>query len=287
VNFPFTIQECRGDSLQPLVSVVIPTFNRPYFLCELLESLCHQTYLHFEVIIVNDQGDSVDFVKTLYPELPIHIIELEQKSYHVMARNEGVKRAKGEYILLCDDDDLLLPTHIETMVLEIDGYDLVYSDVEIFHYEIKDQVRIPTHTFLFAYEYDPAGMRKFSTFVPSGTLYKKSIHETIGYFDPSVSHYWDWDFFLRVSEHFRVKRVPVASVLYAFSATGHQSSNPEVMRPYLDRLCEKHQLGFLPTKNFFLLLEEPEVQKRRAESRRIWDQKPILSRLVNNKLYSL
>jgi glycosyltransferase involved in cell wall biosynthesis len=274
--------------LSPYVSIIIPTYNRPYFLCELLEALTRQTYSRFELIIVNDHGDPVDFVTSLYPELNIQIINLERNVQHVAARNEGVKRAQGDYILLCDDDDLLLPSHIETMVRELEGYDLVYSDVEIFDYEIRGGIRIPKNVTLFAFEHDLQAMRRFSTYVSSGSLYKKSIHNSIGYFDSSVFHYWDWDFFLRVSRHFRVKRVPVASALYAFSQQGSNLSlDHEAMRPYLNRLSAKHQLGDLPTKNFFLLLEEPEVQKRKADSTRLWDQRPFISRLVRHQDFGL
>ncbi len=48
---------------------------------------------------------------------------------------------------------------------------------------------------------------------------------------------------------------------------------------YLDVLSEKHQLGKLPTKNFFVLLEEPAMKKKEAESEIVWDGKPVASRL--------
>jgi glycosyltransferase involved in cell wall biosynthesis len=279
----FCGEKKRGGerALRPLVSVVVPTYNRPYPLAELLESLNRQTYRYFEVIVVNDGGERVDDVVALYPELCIHLIHCRDNVGHVEARNIGVKAAKGELIMLCDDDDILLPCHIEQMVSEIADVDFVYSDVEIFHYRIENGQRIPTDRFLFAYEYDREAMRKFSTYVPSGSLYRKPIHNHLGYFDPNVHHYWDWDFFLRVSETFRIKRVAVASVLYAFSNDGdnlsRQMSGKRQM--YLNRLSEKHGLGNLPIKNFWLLLDEPEVKKRRAESKIVWDGTPMISRL--------
>jgi glycosyltransferase involved in cell wall biosynthesis len=279
----FCGEKKRGGerALRPLVSVVVPTYNRPYPLAELLESLNRQTYRYFEVIVVNDGGEHVDDVVALYPELCIHLIHCRDNVGHVEARNIGVKAAKGELIMLCDDDDILLPCHIEQMVSEIADVDFVYSDVEIFHYRIENGQRIPTDRFLFAYEYDREAMRKFSTYVPSGSLYRKPIHNHLGYFDPNVHHYWDWDFFLRVSETFRIKRVAVASVLYAFSNDGDNLSRQmsDKRQMYLNRLSEKHGLGNLPIKNFWLLLDEPEVKKRRAESKIVWDGTPMISRL--------
>lgn len=268
---------------QPLVSVVIPTYNRRHSLCECLEALSRQTYSPFEVVIVNDHGEEIDFVKELYPELTIKIVDMESNRKHVHARNRGIEHASGEFIMLCDDDDMIMPDHMERMVREIQGYDLVYSDVEIFDYRVEHNTRIPTQRFLFAYEYELEAMKKFSTFVPSGCLYRRKLHHTIGRFDAEVYHYWDWDFFLRVAAQHRVARVPVAGVLYAFSDFGnHLSGALEDMSPYLKRLCEKHQLGELPVKNFFLLLKEPDVRKRQTVSRIVWDGHPVISRLARN-----
>jgi glycosyltransferase involved in cell wall biosynthesis len=269
---------------KPLISIVIATYNRPLLLAELVESLSRQTFKNFEVIIVNDYGESVDRVKAMYNDLDIKIIEMEKNSKHVLARNTGIQQAKGEWVMLIDDDDLLVPTHIETMVKESKDYDLLYSDVEIVRFELKNQKRIPVERRLFAYEMDLQGMRKFSTFVSSGCLYRKEIHHQMGLFDPAVHNYWDWDFFLRVVEQFRVKRVAVAGVLYDFSDfNNNQSKDLESRKFYLNRLCEKHNLGELPSKNFFLLLEEPEVKQRQAESKVLWDGKSFVSRLAREK----
>jgi glycosyltransferase involved in cell wall biosynthesis len=274
--------------MSPAISVVIPTYNRPGALCELLYSLLQQTYQDFEIILVNDAGQSIDFTKKLYPELPLKIINLEVNQKHVHARNYGLEEANAEYILLCDDDDLLLPCHIETMVEQIEDADLVYSDVEIFGYKMVNERRIPTSRRLFAYDDDLVEMRRFSTFVSSGCLYRRSIHERIGYFDIEVYHYWDWDFFLRVADQFRIKRVPRASVLYAFSQEGdNMSANLVSMQSYLDRLARKHQLGKLPTENFFTLLDEPAMRAREAESKILWDGSPFGTRRRLNFLNKL
>ncbi|MFX3625041.1 MAG: glycosyltransferase family 2 protein [Ectobacillus sp.] len=256
----------------PTVSVIIPTYNRKQYLMELLTSLSMQTYQDFEVVIVNDAGERVEDVAALFPDLDISIIHQPVNQKHVVARNTGVVHAAGEFIMFCDDDDLLVPAHMERMLAEIEGYDFVYSDVEIVTYEVENGLRVPKDRFVFAYEYDEQEMRKFSTFVPSGSLYRKHIHDTIGPLDAEMKHYWDWDFFLRASAAFRVKRMPACGVLYSFSEGGqHQSNQFDSMRVHLDKLCAKHNLGVLPTKNFFLLLEEPEVKKRRAPSEVLWD----------------
>ncbi|MDU0203392.1 MULTISPECIES: glycosyltransferase family 2 protein [Paenibacillus] len=274
-------RRCSQLSDQPLVSIIIPTYNRRIELAELAESLYRQTYKSLQIIIVNDAGPSVDFIQELYPELAIQIVNMPQNLKHVHARNRGLQEAKGDYIMLCDDDDLLLPIHIERMLQEIQGYDLVYPDVEIFDYVYENNARSITNRFVFAYEFDVPAMRRFSTFFSSGCIFRPELIEALGPFDTEVFHYWDWDFFLRAAEKFRVKRAPIASVLYAFAqqGTSNMSGQLDNMRPFLDMLSAKHGLGDLPTKNFFLLLEEPEVKERQAETELIWDGEPIRSRL--------
>ncbi|WJQ07122.1 glycosyltransferase family 2 protein [Geobacillus stearothermophilus] len=271
--------------MRPSVSVVIPTYNRPYPLAELLEALSRQTYKPFEVIIVNDGGVPVHDVVVLYPELDIRLIDRRDNEGHVAARNAGVQAARGEFIMLCDDDDLVLPCHLERMVAALEHADFAYADAEIVQYRTENDRRIPSARFLFAYEYDLEAMRTFSTYVPSGSVYRKALHDNIGYFDASVHHYWDWDFFLRAAAACRVTRVAAATVLYAFSADGDNVSRQldDKRRAYLRRLCEKHGLGDLPMKNFWLLLDEPEVAKRRAKSEVLWDGKPIVSRFWAQK----
>ena len=122
-------------------------------------------------------------LKACYSELPLTIIDLKENAGHVQARNIGVQRAAGDYILLCDDDDLLWHTHIERMVQAMEKADFTFSDAEMFSYEVKDHTRIPKQRLLFAYEWNVEKMRKISTYVPTGSMYKRNIHDQIGYFD--------------------------------------------------------------------------------------------------------
>lgn len=264
----------------PAVSVLIPTFRRLHALSELLEALSRQTYRDFETIIINDAGPPVEGVAALYPELAARVVNLPVNSYHVWARNAALPFVRGEWIMPIDDDDLIVPDHIEQMVKEIDGADLVYGDAEIVEYTEQQGTRHPQNRHLFAYEHDPGLFRTFNTYIASGSLYRRSLHDEIGLFDPEVRNYWDWDWMLRVMPRYRVKKIPRAGTLYAFNAQGgdNQSAKPELMRAYLDKLCIKHDLGRLPTKNFFSLLEEEEICRRRAPSTIVWDGKPIGSR---------
>nr|WP_319540935.1 glycosyltransferase family 2 protein [uncultured Methanospirillum sp.] len=98
-----------------LVSVIIPTYNRPKLLEKAVESALTQTYQNVEIIIVDDGSTDRD-VPPLLDELQkmnkIHIIRKEN-AYLGAARNAGVQAAKGEYIVFLDDDNALFPEFVE------------------------------------------------------------------------------------------------------------------------------------------------------------------------------
>jgi len=86
-----------------LFSVIIPVYNRPQEVKELLESLFHQNYRDFEVILVED-GSSVsswEVVEQFTTKLDVHYFS-KANSGPGQARNYGAERAKGEYLIILD-----------------------------------------------------------------------------------------------------------------------------------------------------------------------------------------
>jgi glycosyltransferase involved in cell wall biosynthesis len=93
----------------PLVSVVIPTYNRPCLLIEAVQSVLDQTYKDFEIIIIDDH--STDETAEKCRELVLQHEKIRYFSNEFSkgapgAKNTGIKHAKGEYISFLDDDDL-------------------------------------------------------------------------------------------------------------------------------------------------------------------------------------
>lgn len=94
-----------------MISVVIPTHNRPEMLVEAVKSACHQRGVEFEVIIVDDA--SSDHTPQLIQELissepKLRAVRNETSRYAPGARNRGALEARGEYISFLDDDDQML-----------------------------------------------------------------------------------------------------------------------------------------------------------------------------------
>jgi glycosyltransferase involved in cell wall biosynthesis len=103
----------------PLVSIILPTFNRARFLPDAFRSIEHQTWTHWELIIIDDgstdQTGQVVAEWLTHATRPVkHIVQANRGAYG--ARNTGLDHAGGDYVAFFDSDDLWLPHHLERSV---------------------------------------------------------------------------------------------------------------------------------------------------------------------------
>jgi len=116
------------------ISVIVTTFNRKKLLKETIDSILNQTYRDFELIIV-DNYSNYDFIAFInsYKDDRISAYQNQNNGVIAINRNYGIKKAKGDYIAFCDDDDLWYSDKLMTIykfisnISEVDviGHDLV------------------------------------------------------------------------------------------------------------------------------------------------------------------
>ena len=109
-----------------LVSVIVPAYNVDEYLEDCIQSLICQTYTNYEIIIIDDGStdNTYTIVKRLTSEYK-KIKSFRQKNQGVsMARNTGMQKAKGEYYVFVDADDIVVPQYIESLVLCIEKVDM-------------------------------------------------------------------------------------------------------------------------------------------------------------------
>jgi glycosyltransferase involved in cell wall biosynthesis len=100
---------------QPLVSVIIPAYNRAHTVVDTIDSVQRQTYPNIEIIVVDD--GSVDNTQEVLGRYGSRIRNIHQENAGQMAaRNRGIREARGEIITFLDSDDLWLPTCVERHV---------------------------------------------------------------------------------------------------------------------------------------------------------------------------
>lgn len=106
-----------------LVSVIIPTYNRGKMLCECVASILESTYTNIEVLIVdnNSTDNTVELIQEVFKrDERVHMIGLKENLMAAGGRNEGIKRAKGEYLLFVDNDNIVYPDMIMYLVEEME-----------------------------------------------------------------------------------------------------------------------------------------------------------------------
>lgn len=120
----------------PTVSIIIPTYNRAHLIERAIESVLHQTYQDFELIIIDDGStDNTDDIINKFQKKDDRIIYLkhDRNKGGSAARNTGIKASRGEYIAFLDSDDEWLPEKLEKQMdfFESNNYGFIYCNMII------------------------------------------------------------------------------------------------------------------------------------------------------------
>ncbi len=205
----------------PLVSVVVPTHNRPGMLAEALASVRAQTFADYETIVVSN-GESAEMrarSRAVAVRAGASWFGLDDGNVSA-ARNFGIERAAGEWIAFLDDDDLW---HAEKLERQVEaarrtGADMVASDfVRSFPdgREVPERLR-PRAGWTYA---KALSHQKWGTF-PSAALIRKSTLQEVGGFDPALRMNEDNDLWRRISWRHAIHQTDDVLARYR---TGHES----------------------------------------------------------------
>jgi glycosyltransferase involved in cell wall biosynthesis len=107
----------RAAERAPLVSVIVPTYNRRALLHRALASIAAQDYPSVETVVVNDAGENV---RDIADEFDAVLVDRAENGGHAAVLNSGIERARGEYVAFLDDDDLFFPDHLSTLVAALE-----------------------------------------------------------------------------------------------------------------------------------------------------------------------
>jgi glycosyltransferase involved in cell wall biosynthesis len=192
----------------PSVSVVIPAYKVADFIAETLDSVFAQTFIDFEVVVVNDGSpDTDEFERALEPYLGrIRYMKQENLGASV-ARNSGLQAARGEFIAFLDADDLWMPNYLEDQMRFVreHGCDLVCADAEFFG---DTESEAPTYMTLLMDSAPASGDVSFleliaseRSLITSGVVVRREPIMEVGLFDEALRNAQDFDLWLRLSRH--------------------------------------------------------------------------------------
>lgn len=182
----------------PLVSVIIPTFNRGWVVREAIDSVLIQDYLNFELIVVDDGStDDTDAILVTYGNR-LEVIKQPNRGVSA-ARNRGIAAARGELIAFLDSDDYWLPQKLSIQV----EYFNQHPEVNICQTEeiwIRRAVRVNPKNR----HHKPSGdifepSLELCLVSPSAVMIRNQVFERFGFFDEEMPACEDYDLWLRIS----------------------------------------------------------------------------------------
>jgi glycosyltransferase involved in cell wall biosynthesis len=247
----------------PLFSIVTPVYNTPLdILRTTIASVLAQTFDDWELILVDDHSPE-QAVRDVLREAAaadtrIRVIERESNGHIVVASNDGVDAARGEFIALLDHDDLLVPEALERVKQVIDRApkaDYIYSD--------EDKVDDTGAHFdrFYKPQWSPERLRGHMYTCHFSVLRTSCVRE-VGGFHEGTEGSQDHDLALRVTEVAR-RIVHIPEVLYHWrvipgSAAGDQEAKPyawhagrRVVQAHLDRVGIDGTVELGPTRGTY------------------------------------
>ena len=197
----------------PLVSVIVPTYNRIKLLRETIESILSQTFDDFELIIVDNVSEdgTEEYVNGL-EDPRIKYFRNANNGIIAVSRNFGIKKAKGKYIAFCDDDDLWLPRKLAQQVEFMENNrEVGLCGGCIIEIDLQGETRtVPHKDSIVTQYYDFDRLVRFNHIVSSTAMVMRSCLEEVGDFDENreLVGVEDYDLWLRIASKYEVAQVP-------------------------------------------------------------------------------
>lgn len=219
---------------EPLISVIVPTFDRPIFLKRAIDSVVKQDYKNIEIIVVVDgfSNGTAEYIEKAKKtsSIKIKLIQTNIKVGGSEARNIGVKLANGELIALLDDDDEWFTDKLSNQVDLINKNHLSLNDdflcfTSLERYKNKNQKtydKLPNvnykesgKTDIASYLFETKGLKNIGFIQTSTVLVPKHILIETPFTKGLIKHQ-DWDWLLKVdnNHHLTIIQVEDPKIIY-------------------------------------------------------------------------
>jgi len=255
----------------PLVSVIVPTYNRPEMLKRAIESILSQTYPSIEIVVVNDAGDDAEhIIRTLNTRSDIVYIRHAANKGLAAARNTGIRAAHGKYIAYLDDDDVYYPDHIERLVtsLETTDYRVAHTQACRSHQEKRNGCYVETHkTTPYTMDVTHEGLLVCNLVPVLCVMHEKRCLDEVGCFDETLPTHEDWDLWIRMSRRYEFLHIPrvTAEVTWRTDGTTMTSRRVQEFLTVPELVYNKYR-QFVADKPHIAALQAKRLQLLRGQS---------------------
>lgn len=214
--------------MAPVVSIVMPTFNRMEFLPATVESVLAQTLPSWELIIADDgsNAETLEYLARLTRDERIRLIRLPRSGNAGTARNAGIAAARASLLAFLDSDDLWAPSKLERQLAELranpecgwsyTAFVMIDADGELLPSEHR-RPWTPHSGRIFVQT-----VRTTASIRPSSVLARTELVREVGAFDEAIDCSEDYDLMLRLAF-----RSPVCVVDEPLISVRRHSSNPK------------------------------------------------------------
>lgn len=189
--------------MDPLVSIVLPTYNRAHLIGETIESIIHQSYTKWELLIVDDGStDHTHHVVESYHDPRIRVFKQNHIGKLGVVRNTGLRHANGTFIAFADSDDVWKVHKLERQLEMLEKYpaaEFIFSNFNEFGTGASQP---PDRGFFVGRLFEDILLKgKFGVCMPS-LLFKSIVLNTTGLMNETYFSGSDIDFFYRLCYHF-------------------------------------------------------------------------------------
>lgn len=190
LDYCFTKISIRRDV--PVVSIIMPTFNRGAVIGSAIDSVLKQSFHNWELLIVDDGStDDTSLIISRYLHNDHIAYFKEARSGVSSARNVGLRHARGEYIAYLDSDNRWEPDYLHSMIAalcDVQAY-VAYSGIT----NIKQN---GDHEYRFV-QFDLSRLKEKNYIDLNVFMHRRELFESLGGFDPELYRMVDWDLILK------------------------------------------------------------------------------------------
>lgn len=224
---------------QPLVSVVIATYNMGQYINQAVDSILQQQWQNLEVIVVDDGSTdhTPDAMATYKGDSRVNYIRTPNQG-QPKAKNTGIQNTHGEFIAFCDADDLWEPTKLTVQMPLFDNPNvgIVYSEVSNIDEHNNRYTKPANET---RHSGKVTNQLLIENFVPFGTsVIRRACVERNGIFDETFRMGIDWDLWLRYSLDWEFAYTPERTYIYRVWS-GQMSTNYRGRYDFATRILKK------------------------------------------------
>jgi glycosyltransferase involved in cell wall biosynthesis len=250
----------------PLVSVILPTYNRAALIGPAVESVLAQTFADLELWVIDDgSADETRAVVAAIGDPRLRYHRLDRNRGQAAARNEGLRRARGEYVAFQDSDDRWAPDKLERSLGVLrpacPGIGAVYCDM----LRMWRDGRVTYHrspTLSRGRWIDPAtGWYQVYLLGIQASLIRRRCLDAVGHFDERLRHLEDMELFMRLARAYELVRIPDPLVDYVQTAGVTEAMANQWQARW--RILRRHASAILRESPRFVLREGRSILRRR------------------------